>query len=327
MFTLTTALPFFLVGLALLYFGAEWLVSGASSAALRFGIAPLVVGLTVVAFGTSTPELLVSLLALADGKDGISVGNIIGSNIANIALILGCAALVRPIVVSEVVVKREYPFMLAASALMVLLAFDGTISRLDGGIMLTGMAIFLGISLKRGMQGDASDKLPEELEDIDPQANTLLKDMGFMALGILGLAGGAYLLVESSITIAKHFQVPDLVIGISIVAIGTSLPELATSVVASYRGESDISVGNVIGSNIFNVLLVLGLVAVIMPISVGPQAISVDMWVMLAISVIIWPVMRTGLSISRIEGSILLIGYLGYMIYLFMRSPVATAAT
>ena len=286
------AILLFLLGLVLLYFGAEWLVAGASSAALRFGIAPLVVGLTVVAFGTSAPELLVSLLALADGKDGISVGNIIGSNIANIALILGCASLVRPIQVSEIAVKREYPIMLAASGLLVLLAHDGKITRIDAGIMLVCMAAFLGVSLWRGLKGGKDAELPEELEEIDLDEDSLGKDLLLVGGGILGLALGAYLLVENSIFIAKEFNVPDLVIGISIVAIGTSLPELATSVVASYRGESDISVGNVIGSNIFNILLVLGVVAMILPITVGQVAIDIDMWVMLAISIIIWPVPR-----------------------------------
>jgi cation:H+ antiporter len=314
------AIVLFLFGLVMLYFGAEWLVAGASSAALRFGIAPLVVGLTVVAFGTSAPELLVSLLALADGKDGISVGNIIGSNIANIALILGCAALVRPIQVSEIAVKREYPIMLAASGLLVLLAHDGELSRIDAGIMLVGMAAFLGVSLWRGLKGGEDVELPEELEELDVDEDNLGKDLLLLGGGILGLALGAYLLVENAIFIAKEFQVPDLVIGISIVAIGTSLPELATSVVASYRGESDISVGNVIGSNIFNIMLVLGIVAMIMPITVGQVAIDIDMWVMLAISIIIWPVMRTGLRINRIEGSLLLVGYVGYIIYLFMRT-------
>lgn len=319
------AILLFLLGLVLLYFGAEWLVAGASSAALRFGIAPLVVGLTVVAFGTSAPELLVSLLALADGKDGISVGNIIGSNIANIALILGCASLVRPIQVSEIAVKREYPIMLAASGLLVLLAHDGKITRIDAGIMLVCMAAFLGVSLWRGLKGGKDAELPEELEEIDLDEDSLGKDLLLVGGGILGLALGAYLLVENSIFIAKEFNVPDLVIGISIVAIGTSLPELATSVVASYRGESDISVGNVIGSNIFNILLVLGVVAMILPITVGQVAIDIDMWVMLAISIIIWPVMRTGLRINRVEGALLLAGYVGYIVYLFMRTAEAGA--
>ena len=215
--------------------------------------------------------------------------------------------------------------MLAASGLLVLLAHDGQLTRIDAGIMLVCMAAFLGVSLWRGLKGGEKAELPEELEEIDLDENSLGKDLLLVGGGILGLALGAYLLVENSIFIAKEFNVPDLVIGISIVAIGTSLPELATSVVASYRGESDISVGNVIGSNIFNILLVLGVVAMIMPITVGQVAIDIDMWVMLAISIIIWPVMRTGLRINRVEGALLLVGYVGYIVYLFMRTAEAGA--
>ncbi|MEM1350258.1 MAG: calcium/sodium antiporter [Myxococcota bacterium] len=308
----------FIGGLVALYFGAEWLVSGASSCALRFGVAPLVVGLTVVAFGTSAPELLVSLLAIREGNDGISVGNIIGSNIANIALILGCAAMVRPIEVHEDAVKREYPIMFAASALLVLLCQDFVLQRYDGAIMLTGMAAFLGVSVWRGLKGD-SEEIAEELEDIDPDTSSLPKDMGLIALGIVGLAIGAYFLVENAVFIAKQFHIPDLVIGITMVAIGTSLPELATSVVAAYRGASDISVGNVIGSNVFNVLLVLGLVSTIVPIEVSEVAVREDLWVMIAISIIIWPLMRTGFSINRTEGFVLVLWYLVYTVYLFVR--------
>lgn len=321
----------FLAGLVALYYGAEALVGGSSSLALRFGIAPLVVGLTVVAFGTSAPELLVSLLAVFDGKDGISVGNIIGSNIANIALILGCASMVRPMSVNEEVVKREYPIMLGASIVLCVVAHDLLISRADGVLMLTLMVAFLGYSLWKGLRrssggkeagevGEASEASEiDELEDIDPSKSTVPKDIAKLVVGIVLLAGGAYLLVESAIVIAKALEIPDLVIGITMVAVGTSLPELATSVIAAYRGESDISVGNVIGSNVFNILLVLGVVAVIAPIAVGQIAVDVDLWVMLAISILIWPLMRSGYSINRLEGACLLVGYVAYTVYLFMR--------
>ncbi len=310
----------FLAGLVALYFGAEFLVGGSSSLALRFGIAPLIVGLTVVAFGTSAPELLVSLLAVFDGKDGISVGNIIGSNIANIALILGCASMVRPMSVNEEVVKREYPIMLGASIALCVVCYDLTITRLDGVILLVLMAAFLGYSLWKGFSTPGGEDVEiDELEDVDPNQSTVPKDLAKLVAGIALLAGGAYLLVESAIVIAKALEIPDLVIGITMVAIGTSLPELATSVIAAYRGESDISVGNVIGSNVFNVLLVIGTVAVIDPIAVGQIAVDVDLWVMLAISILIWPLMRSGYSINRLEGAGLLVGYVAYTIYLFMR--------
>lgn len=310
----------FLGGLVALYFGAEWLVAGASAMALRLGIAPLIVGLTVVAFGTSAPELLVSLLAVRDGSDGISVGNIIGSNIANIALILGCASLVRPIAVNRDAMMREYPIMLVSCGLLVAVCYDRMISRTDGIILLTCMAAFLGYSVWRGRKlSQQGLDLDMDDEMSDPNESSSLKDMLLIAVGIVGLALGAKFLVDSAVSLARMFHVPDLVIGITIVAVGTSLPELATSVVAAYRNESDISVGNVIGSNIFNVLLVIGVVACIMPITVSQLAVDIDLWVMLAVCIIIWPLMRVGLKIGRLDGSVLLIGYVIYMVYLFMR--------
>lgn len=320
----------FFVGLILLYFGAEWLVAGSSSGALRFGIPPLIVGLTVVAFGTSAPELLVSLLALTEGKDGISIGNIIGSNIANIALILGCSSLINPIEVAPQVLRRDFPIMLIASLLLVLLCYDGQVSRLDGALMVGGMLTYIGYSIKRAMRisrergvdltEEVLDEVVEEFEGLDPSQAPFWMDLLKIAGGVLGLAGGAYLLVESAVQIAHVLHIPDLVIGITVVAVGTSLPELATSVVAAYRKQSDISVGNVIGSNIFNILLVLGLVAVIWPMTLPDRdALLIDLLVMLGVSVLIWPIMRTGFRISRLEGGLLLVGYVAYTIYLFVR--------
>ena len=307
----------FLIGLALLYFGAEWLVGGASAIALRFGIAPLIVGLTVVAFGTSAPELLVSLLAVFDGKDGISIGNIVGSNIANIALILGVSALIRPVEVSKQVLMRDYPVMLLASVLLLALSYDGVVERWEGGVLFAGIVAYIGYSLYRALKGGGAEEGAEELEGVDTSK------MGFNLLkvfaGIAGLAGGAYLLVESAVVIAKSLNVPDLVIGITVVAVGTSLPELATSVMAAIKGESDISVGNVVGSNIFNILLVLGLVAMILPMKIAdPGKLLIDLGVMVGVAVISWPIMRTGLRINRAEGAFFLVGYVVYMVVVFM---------
>lgn len=326
---------FFLVGLVLLYFGAEWLVSGSSSAALRFGIPALIVGLTVVSFGTSAPELLVSLLALFDGKDGVSIGNVLGSNIANIALILGSSALIRPVDVSEQVLRRDYPIMVVATVVMVILAYDGQVSRLDGAVMLGGMLTYFAYSIRRGLRSAregkdeaiAAELLPGEVAEItegDTSQDALWRDLLKVVVGIAGLAGGAYFLVESAIDIAATLGIPDLVVGITVVAIGTSLPELATSLVAAYRGQSDISVGNVVGSNIFNILLVLGLVSVIQPMEVGASPeLVIDLAVMLGVSIVLWPIMKVGLKIGRIEGGLLVLGYIGYTIYLFMRTAAA----
>ncbi len=319
-----TALLFF-VGLVLLYFGAEWLVAGSSSAAIRFGVPALIVGLTVVSFGTSAPELLVSLLAVYDGKDGVSIGNILGSNIANIALILGSSALIRPVEVSEQVLKKDYPIMLIATLVMVVLAYDGEVSRLDGAVMVGGMLTYIAYSIRRGLRSTregADVELPEELEGLDDvQDRPLWKDMVKVVVGIAGLAGGAYFLVDSAIIIADKLGIPELVIGITVVAVGTSLPELATSLVAAYRGESDISVGNVVGSNIFNILLVLGAVSLIQPMKVGASTeLMIDLAVMMGVCVVLLPVMKIGLKVGRLEGGLLVLGYVAYTIYLFVRT-------
>jgi cation:H+ antiporter len=302
--------------LVLLYFGAEGLVAGASSLALRLGITPLVVGLTVVAFGTSAPELLVCLL----GTDDVSVGNIIGSNIANLALILGASAVVRPIQVQARAVRREFPVMMIATLLFIALSLDGSLTRSDGAILLVAMAgylLYTFIEARRDKQR-LEELLGDELA-VTPEESSTAINVLKLVLGIIGLAAGAKFMVDASVVIAQSFGVSELVIGISIIAIGTSLPELATSMVAAYRGESDISVGNVIGSNIFNVLLVLGIVAMVQTLTLSQDALDIDLWVMLAISLIIWPLLRTGHTLYRWEGVLLLLGYIGYMVSLFLR--------
>ncbi len=320
----------FIVGLILLYFGAEFLVGGSSAIALRLGITPLVVGLTVVAFGTSSPELLVCLMAAFSGSDDISVGNIIGSNIANIILILGCASLIRPLEVHVQAVRREFPVMVVASILMVIVSLDGQITRIEGGILAAGMVFYLlyaFVSARRGSkerqeQADEEEVEPDEIDelaDVDIEDANPLVDGLKIAGGIGGLAGGAYLMVESARTVAAAVGIPELVIGITVVAFGTSLPELATSVVAAIRNESDISVGNVIGSNIFNIFLVLGASAIIMPLAIGQAAIDVDLWIMLFIAVGIWPILRSGHRVTRLEGVLMLMVYAGYTAYLFIR--------
>ncbi|MFU8804617.1 MAG: calcium/sodium antiporter [Bradymonadaceae bacterium] len=314
---LTLPIILLIVGLVLLYFGAEGLVKGASSLALKLGITPLIVGLTVVSFGTSAPELLVCLLA----TDDVSVGNIIGSNIANIALILGVAALVRPIQVQARAVRREFPVMVAASALFMLLAMDGRLTRLDAGILILGIILYLVYTFfeaRKDMQR-VEELLGDDLANLDIEKSSRLRDVLLVLGGIVGLAAGAQLMVSSAIEIALYFNISELVIGITIVAIGTSLPELATSTIASYRDEADISVGNVIGSNIFNVLLVLGVVAMVRPLDVGADAVSIDLWVMMAITIGIWPLLRSGHVLRRWEGALLVIVYVAYMISLFMR--------
>ncbi len=323
----------FLVGLVILYFAAETLVQGASAMALRLGITPLIVGLTVVAFGTSAPELVVSLAAVYTDSDAISVGNILGSNIANLALILGISAIIRPITVSNEVIKREYPVMLAASVLMVGLSYDGMISRIDGAMLVACMVAYMGYMgymarkvIRTGKEEGAALSILEDLDELgglesddSSGAPSNLKDMARVVVGIIGLSAGAKLMVDSAVVIASDLGISQLVIGITIVAIGTSLPELATSIVAALRGESDIAVGNVVGSNVFNILSVLGIVSCIKPIEVSGEAVTYDLWVMLGVTLLVWPVMWSGKRIARGEGILFVILYVTYSVWLFIR--------
>lgn len=301
-------------GLVLLFIGAEGLIRGSSNLAIKIGITPLVVGLTVVAFGTSTPELVVSLKAALLGNSSISLGNVVGSNIANIALILGVAALIRPLDVHAKVIMREIPIMIGISILLLLLLIDGELGFFDGLVFVFGLVVYLVVNVLIARK----EKNPE----IDSEFSEGLKSkLGVSVSIVLMIAGlgllilGANLFVQSAVAIAKIFNVSDAIIGLTIVAIGTSLPELITSIVAAYKKEADIAIGNVVGSNIFNILGILGITALIIPISsVGISYF--DLGVMLFTAIILFPLSRTGFSISRFEGALLLAGYGGYIYYL-----------
>ena len=301
-------------GLIMLFIGAEGLIRGSSNLAIKIGITPLVVGLTVVAFGTSTPELVVSLKAALLGNSSISLGNVVGSNIANIALILGVAALIRPLDVHAKVIMREIPIMIGISILLLLLLIDGELGFIDGLIFVIGLIVYLVVNVLIARK----EKNPE----IDSEFSEGLKSkLGIPVSIVLMIAGlgllilGANLFVQSAVAIAKIFNVSDAIIGLTIVAIGTSLPELITSIVAAYKKEADIAIGNVVGSNTFNILGILGITALIIPISsVGIS--YVDLGVMLFTAIILFPLSRTGFSISRFEGALLLAGYGGYIYYL-----------
>ena len=301
-------------GLIMLFIGAEGLIRGSSNLAIKIGITPLVVGLTVVAFGTSTPELVVSLKAALLGNSSISLGNVVGSNIANIALILGVAALIRPLDVHAKVIMREIPIMIGISILLLLLLIDGELGFIDGLIFVIGLIVYLVVNILIARK----EKNPE----IDSEFSEGLKSkLGVSVSIVLMIAGlgllilGANLFVQSAVAIAKIFNVSDAIIGLTIVAIGTSLPELITSIVAAYKKEADIAIGNVVGSNVFNILGILGITALIIPISsVGIS--YVDLGVMLFTAIILFPLSRTGFSISRFEGALLLAGYGGYIYYL-----------
>jgi cation:H+ antiporter len=249
---------FCLVGFVLLYFGAEWLVKGSSSLARSLGVTPIVIGLTVVAFGTSAPELVVSLISSIQGKSMIAVGNVVGSNICNIALVLGISAVFNPIKSDPSVIRRDIPIMLGISLYLLVLTWNSTLGRIEGATLFAGIIIYTFFNYYQAKKdtGDAAE-IESELEDIGFIASRP-KQIILIALGIAGVVGGAQIVVENAVKIMTILGVDEKFIGLTIVAFGTSLPELATSVVAAMRGEMDISIGNLVGSNVFNIMSVLG---------------------------------------------------------------------
>lgn len=300
-------------GLVFLAGGAEALVRGSTSIALRVGVTPFVIGLTIVAFGTGSPELFVSVEAAYRGNSGIALGNVVGSNISNIALILGASAVVRPMQVRSQLIRREMPLMIAVTLLLCLLLFDGVLSRVDGLLLATGSIVyttFAYISAKR----DRSSVVREEFDaGIRELGRPAWLDSTLVIVGFVALLIGAKLLLVGATVVATALGVSQVVIGLSVVAIGTSLPELATSVVAAFRGEADVAFGNVIGSNILNILFILGVAALIRPFAVQGLR-PLDIGVLIGTALLILPLMWRGSVLNRWEGGALLIGY---VIYLF----------
>lgn len=312
--TETEIILYLVGGLALLFIGGEGLIRGSSNLAIKIGITPLVVGLTVVAFGTSAPELVVSLKAALIGNSAISLGNVVGSNIANIALILGLAALVRPLEIHTKVIIKEIPIMIVVSILLLLLLIDGEISFLDGLIFVTGIVVYTIVSVMMARK-EKNKQVNDEFKEGLKSRFGISVSIALVVSGLALLIVGANLFVQAAVAIAKLFSISDAIIGLTIVAVGTSLPELVTSIVAAYKNESDIAVGNVVGSNIFNILSILGITALIVPIS--SSGISyVDLGVMIFTAVVLLPLSRTGYKITRIEGSLLVLGYVIYVYYL-----------
>jgi cation:H+ antiporter len=307
----------FTVGLVVLYFGADWLIRGAASLALRFGIRPLVVGLTVIALGTSMPEFLVNFFAALSQQEALALGNIIGSNVCNIALILGLSSLVYPMSVSKGTLKKEYPIMMGVMLLFYLLALDGVISRIDGAVLVAGLFAFLLFVVFDARRSGVSPAV-EQINDAGQEAILLRpwKKAAYLFGGILMLSGGARLMVDGATSIASNMGISPTVVGLTVVAIGTSLPELAASLVCAIKKEADMSVGNVLGSNLLNVLFVVGLVALIQPLHVDQESLDVHFPVMLGFGVLLLPLAWTQYRITRIEGGVLLTGFVGYLAYL-----------
>ncbi len=301
-------------GAVMLFLGAEGLIRGSSNLAIKIGITPLVVGLTVVAFGTSMPELVVSLKAALIGNSTISLGNVVGSNIVNIALILGAGALIKPIEIHTKVIIREIPIMIGLSVLLILLLIDSELSFIDGLIFVIGIVVYTIVNVI--MARKEKDKAVNSEFEVGLKSRFGIPiSILLMIVGLALLVIGANLFVQSAVAIAKLFNVSDAIIGLTVVAIGTSLPELITSIVASHKNESDIAVGNVIGSSIFNILGILGITALIVPISANGIS-YVDLGVMLFTAIILLPLSKTGYKITRLEGALLLSGYIVYIYYL-----------
>ena len=306
-------------GFAVLIWGADRFVYGAAATARNLGVSPLVIGLTIVGIGTSSPEILVSTIAAYNGNPALAVGNAIGSNITNIALVLGVTAMIVPLLVKSDTLKREYPIMFLVMMLALVLCLDGELSRIDGAILFTGLVIMIIWMVKLGLRKHETDQLETEFEQEIPYITTA-NALFWLALGMILLLLSSKALVWGAVNIAHAFGISDLVIGLTIVAIGTSLPELAASVMSALKGEPDIALGNVIGSNMFNLLAVLSIPGLIAPHALDPEVLTRDFPFMIGFTLAMF-IMAFGFKesgrINRFEGALLVMGYIGYMVVLY----------
>ena len=306
---------FIAVGAVLLYFGGEKLVQGAASLAIRAGLSELIVGMTIVAMGTSAPEAFVSVAASLKGDSGIALGNVIGSNIANIGLALAIAALIKPVFVRDKFFKQEFPFLMIATAMLVYMAMDKGISRMDGIVFLVAMCVFVGYCIFN------AKKDVEKPDDDDLSVTKKpFHDYIFIIFGLAALSFGSDLFVKGATLLAQMLGVSEFTIGLTVVALGTSLPEIATLVISTLKGKSGIAIGTIIGSNIFNILLVMGIAGAIRPFEIQDESFMTDLWIMTGFAIIIAPLLFFDRKIFRWEGITLLACYIGYMSYLVYRS-------
>jgi cation:H+ antiporter len=308
---------FLVGGLVALYYGAEWLVRGSASLALRLGVTPLLVGLTVVAFGTSAPELVVSSMAVLKGQGGIAIGNVVGSNSFNIGVILGLTALVCPLRVQLQLLKFDAPIMLGVAALFLWFFRDGVIQLGEALIFLALIIGYTVVNIRMARQQASAELEKEFAEGVPPPTGSLAKDLGLIVVGLVVLVIGSRLFVVGAVDLARWLGWSEAVIGLTIVAAGTSLPELASSLMAAWRRQPDIAVGNVIGSNIYNILAILGFSGVLASPVVGTGVSQVDSWVMLGITAVLLPIAWTGFELRRWEGGLLLALYGGYLWHLW----------
>ena len=315
--SLFLAIVFLAIGIALLYFGAEGLIKGSVKLAIDLGITPLVIGLTVVAFGTSSPELVVSIEAGISGNSEIALGNVVGSNICNIALILGVAALIKPMKVDRSLMKTDVLYMIGFTLLLIIFVIDGDISRIEGAVfvaLIIAYIVMTGIISRKKNTIDIPDEIKEEMK----AKRKPITNIFFIVIGLAMLITGATVFLEGAVAIAKYAGVSNAIIGLTLVAFGTSLPELATSIVASMKDHNEIILGNAIGSNIFNILLILGVASVILPISAAGFD-NVDFGVMLGVSIIIIPLAYQKMTVTRWNGVFLLLIYIAYTYYLYVK--------
>ena len=303
-------------GLILLYFGANWLVQGAITLALHLGLSPLIVGLTVVALGTSVPEALVSVQAAIGHQGGIALGNVIGSNILNIALILGLSAFFNPLKVDSHLVKADVPLLAGATFMLVVLLEDFHISRMEGAFLLLCIVFYVAGNIMTVKRTSPEEDKIEGMEIPEDPGKTLWRDVGFLILGIVTLGFGANFLVTGAVDLARIFGLSEALIGLTIVSIGTGTPEMATALMAAYRKRADLAIGNAVGSNLFNIMFVLGIAALVAPLD-GKGISSIDLYVMLGVTILLLPTVWTGRILDRKEGFLFLAIYVGYLYHLW----------
>jgi len=301
----------FIGGVGVLYFGAEWLVRGASRLARSLGVSPIVVGLTVVSMGTSAPELVISIVASLQGNPDLAVGNVMGSNLANIGLVLGVSAILRPLHVSTKVVMREVVVMVVITALLLPLILDSQIGRLEGSLLVTMLVFYLTYVVWSSRKDDPEAPHVEQHQETgDLSSRMILRHSALTVVGVLGLVLGAFAIRGSAVALAEAMGISELVIGLTLVSIGTSLPELATCAVAALRHEADIAVGNILGSNIFNITFVLGVTSILSPLGFHPDVLRLEFPAVMFITVLMVPIVRHRLVIRRRQGFALLSTYL-----------------
>ncbi len=317
---MTQDILLFIGGVGVLYFGAEWLVRGSARLAASLGVSPIVVGLTVVSMGTSAPELVISVVASLGGNPDLAIGNVMGSNLANVGLVLGISAMLRPLHVSTQVVTREVTVMFFITLALLPLIWNSHIGRLEGLLLVMMLVFYLAYVLRtaRTEGTEARDNRESSDEAFALSPRTIARDVAFVLLGVVGLVLGAFAIRESAVALAEAMGISELVIGLTLVSIGTSLPELATCAVAALRRQADIAVGNILGSNVFNIAGVLGVTSIVAPLDISADVLRLEFPAVMIITVLLVPIVRHKLVIRRREGVVLLSAYLGLLAFVLL---------